>query len=149
MIKGELKQAIESDPPIHPNEISEKLGYKTNAVLRTMFPDECRALRQRHEEHINKQFLSKVEIALQPILNEIPPPPLKVSLQRIGVSDGFLRKYFPTQHRAIATRYIEFRNQRSLKKKELEREKIKLIVSDLMKREIFPSMDLVLEQLPN
>jgi hypothetical protein len=53
------------------------------------------------------------------------------------------------QHRAIAARSIEFRNQRSLKKKELEREKINLIVSDLMKREIFPSMDVVLEQLPN
>jgi len=148
-VEGELRQAIKIDPPVSLNAIGEKLGYKGTATLRTMFPNECREICLRYEGHIRKQFLSKVESALQPILIETPPPPLNASLQRIGVSDGFLRKHFPTQHRAIAARYIEFRGQQSRKMKDFERKKIKEIVSDLIKREIFPSMDTVLELLPN
>ncbi|MDQ1591087.1 MAG: hypothetical protein QOG71_1714 [Pyrinomonadaceae bacterium] len=148
MIEGELRQALESDPPISLNTISEKLGYKTSSVLRTMFPNECREIRYRHEEHTKNQFLSRIEIALQAMFIETPPPTLNAVLRRIGVSDGFLRKYFTEEHRALSTRFLEFRRQQCLKNKEIERNKIRVVVSDLIARGILPSMNIVLELLP-
>jgi hypothetical protein len=149
MIEGELRQALECNPPISLNDISKKLNYKTTSMLRAKYPNECLEIRHRYEEHTKNLFLSKIALALQSILIEIPPPPLNASLRRIGVTEGLLRKYFPTERRAIVAHYLEFRNQQSMKKKESEKKKIREVVSDLIKSEIFPSMDLVLELLPN
>jgi AraC-like DNA-binding protein len=147
-IKDELKQAFESDPPISLDTISEKLGYRTTATLRVMYPEESRAIRSRYDEHIRKQFLSKIEAALRSILIEMPPPPLRTSLRRINISDGFLRKHFPKEHRAISTRYLEFRHEQSMQNKENDRNKIRAIVIDLIRRGVFPSMNAVLELSP-
>jgi AraC-like DNA-binding protein len=146
-IEGELKQAIECIPPIPLNAISKKLGYKTTSTLRTMFPEECRGIRRRYEEHIKNQLLSKVENNLRSILIETPPPPLKAALRRMGISDGFLRKYFLKEHRAISARFLKFRHQQSWKKKENERKQIKAIVLDFINREIIPSLDTVVDLL--
>jgi AraC-like DNA-binding protein len=146
-IEGELRQAIESNPPIYLGAISEKLGYKTTATLRTAFPNECREIRERHEKYNKNQLLLKIGAALQSILIELPPPPLNTALRRIGVSDGFLRKHFPHEHRTISSRYLEFRHQQSSENKENERKKIRAIVLDLIKREVLPSMNKVLEQI--
>lgn len=147
MIEGELRQAIESDPPIPLNAISEKMGYKSTAMLSTAFPRECREIRQRHEKHAKNQLLAKIEVVLQSILIEIPPPPLNVSIRRIGVSDAFLRKYFPKEHRAISARYLEFRHQQSLKNKEVERKNIRELISDLINRGEVATMEIVLDLL--
>lgn len=145
-IEGELRHALESDPPVSLNAISGKLGYKTTAMLRTGFPKECSEIRQRYEAHTRDQLLSKIGVALRAILVEIPPPPLNASLRRIGVSDKFLSQYFPKEHRAISARYLEFRHQQSSENKKIEKERIRIVVMDLINREIFPSIKAVLER---
>jgi methylphosphotriester-DNA--protein-cysteine methyltransferase len=147
-IKGALKQAIDSDPPVSLDEVIKSLGYKNVATVRLLYSAESRRIRHRYKEHVRKQFLSKIETALRLVLDEMPPPQLKVALRRIGVADGTLRKYFPKEHRVIAKRYLEFRHGESMMKKENARKKIKAIVVDLLKRGIFPSMTLVLELFP-
>jgi hypothetical protein len=81
---------------------------------------------------------------MESILVESPPPPLKYALLRIRVSDGFLRKYFLNEHRAIAARYLEYRKDQSDQNMDNDRNKIRDIVQDFIKRGIFPSMNAVL-----
>lgn len=146
-IEGELKRAIEGIPPTSLNAVSDELGYKTTATLRTMFPKECREIHRRYEEHLKNQLLTKVANTLRTILIETPPPPLNAALRRIGISDGFLRKHFPKEHRAISARSLKYRHQQSSENKEDERKKIKAIVLDLINRKVIPSMNIVLELL--
>jgi hypothetical protein len=69
-------------------------------------------------------------------------------LRQLSVSDGFLRKYFPKERYAVVERFLKFRHGQSVLSKENAREKIKSIVIDLLKRGIFPSMNVVLELFP-
>src|SRR5207248_6165752 len=50
-IEGELRQALDSDPPISLNTVSENLGYKTTATLRILYPEECREIRHRYKDY--------------------------------------------------------------------------------------------------
>ncbi|HKQ99076.1 MAG TPA: TniQ family protein [Pyrinomonadaceae bacterium] len=143
-IEDELKRALISDPPIPLEKVSGGLGYKTTSTLRTMYPELCHELRLRYETHKRMQLLSNIEGELRSILVESVPPPLKAALRRIGVSDGFLRKHFPKEHRFISTRYLKFRKNQSMKNKANDKNRIRKIVVDLKKRGIFPSMNAVL-----
>ncbi|HYX71938.1 MAG TPA: hypothetical protein VE732_04150, partial [Nitrososphaera sp.] len=96
-------------------------------------------IRHRYEEHTRRKFLLKIEAAVSAILIESPPQPLYAALERIGVSDGTLRKYFPKEHKAISARYLKFRQEQSMKNKENDRVTIRSIIMDLIKRGIYPS----------
>jgi methylphosphotriester-DNA--protein-cysteine methyltransferase len=147
-IKGLLEQALNIVPPTSLGVVSENLGYRTTATLRTEYPELCRKINLRYEEHMRMQMLFNIEDKLRSILVESPPPPLNAALQQISVSDRSLRKYFPKEHRAISTRYLEYRKSRSMKNKMEDKNKIRLIVADLIKHRIFPSMNAVLERSP-
>jgi hypothetical protein len=69
---------------------------------------------------------------------------LKDALQRMGVSYDFLRRHFPSEHRLIPGRYAEFRKNQSEQNKESDRNKIRGIIQDFIKRGIFPSMNALL-----
>jgi hypothetical protein len=144
-IKPELEQALSLNPPISLDSIAKKLGYRTNAVLRTKYPELCRKIRTRYEKYNQTQFMLRVKHVVESVLVESPPPPLKVALGRIGVSDGFLRTHFPKEHRLISARYLEYRKDQSERNKENDRNKIRDIVQDLIKRGCFPSMNAVLD----
>lgn len=144
-IEAQLEQALYSDPPISLDEVAKKLDYRTNAVLRTKYPKLCRKIRDRYSEYIQAQFMLRVKLEVELILAESPPPTAKSTLRRIGVSDGFLRTHFPKEHRSISVRYSEYRKEQSERNKENDRSKIRNIIQDLIKRNIFPSMDAVME----
>jgi methylphosphotriester-DNA--protein-cysteine methyltransferase len=144
-IEPELEQALSSDPPTSLGAIAKKLGYRTNAVLRTKYPELRRRINERYAKYNQAQFMGRVRREVELILVETPPPPLKVVLQRIGISDGFLKKHFPEEHRALSTRYLNYRKDQSERCKDNDRSKIRdSIVRDFIKRGIFPSTKAVL-----
>lgn len=140
-IEGQLQQALSSDPPMPLDAVAKKLGYKTNSVLRTKYPKLCRKIRDRCEKYNKKQFVLRVKNAVESILVESPPPPVKVALKRVGVSDSFFKIHFPKEYRAITTRYLEHRKKQAEQNRENERSKIRSIIQDLIKHRAFPSLD--------
>ena len=144
-IKVELEQALSSDPPISLDAIAKKLDYRTDAVLRTKYPKLCRKIRDRYAKYKRTQFMLRVKHEVESVLVESPPPPFKVAPGRVGVSDSFLRTHFPKEHRLISARYLEYRKDQSERNKENDRNKIRDIVQDLIKRGLFPSMNAVLD----
>jgi hypothetical protein len=144
-IKPTLEQALSLNPPVSLDSITKKLGCRTDAVLRTKYPELCRKVRNRYAKYNQTQFMLRVKYEVESVLIESPPPPLKVALKRIGVSDGFLRTHFPKEHRLIAARYLEHRKDQSERNKENDRNKIRDIIQDFIKRGIFPSMNAVLD----
>ena len=143
--KLELEQALTIEPPISLDTVVKKLGYKTNAALRTRYPELCRKICDRWAKYCQTQLMLRIKHELESILVESPPPTLKNALKRVGVSDGFLRKHFLTEHRLIPVRYAEFRKNQSEQNKESDRNRIRGIVQDLIKRGIFPSMNAVFD----
>lgn len=144
-IKPELEHALSVNPPISLDSIAKKLGYRTNAVLRTKYPELCRKIRDRYAKYNQTQFILRVKHEVELVLVESPPPPTKVALGRIGVSDGFLKTHFPKEHRLISARYLEYRKGQSERNKENDKRKIRDIIQDFIKREKFPSMNAVLD----
>jgi TniQ len=141
----ELEQALSSDPPTSLAAIAKKLGYRTNRVLRTNYPEMCRRINERYAKYNQTQFMGRVRREVDSVLMETSPPPLKVALQRIGISDGFLKKHFPEEHRALSARYLNYRKDQAERHKDSDRSKIRDIVRDFIKRGIFPSMNAVLD----
>jgi methylphosphotriester-DNA--protein-cysteine methyltransferase len=129
----------------HPRRevVRANLGYRTTARLRETYPTVYREVLHRYEEYKRIQTISIIDGILRSILVELPPP-LKAALQRIGVSESFLRKYFPEERLSITTRYQEFRKAQAIKNKMTDRNRVTAIVIDLSNRGIFPSMNAVL-----
>jgi AraC-like DNA-binding protein len=69
-IKPELEQAISTDPPVSLDAIAKKLGYRTNAVLRTKYPELCRKIRDRHAKYNRTQFMLRVKHEVESVLIE-------------------------------------------------------------------------------
>ena len=143
-IKVELEQALTSDPPTSLDAIAKKLSYKTKAVLRTEYPKLCRKVGDRYAKYKQAQLMLRVENEVKSILAESPPPTATVAFSRLGVSDAFLRTHFPKEHRLISARYLEYRKAQAERNKEMDRSKIRDTIQDLIKRNIFPSMNAVM-----
>ncbi len=144
-IKVELEQALSADQPVSLDTIAKKLGYKTDAVLRTKYPELCRKIRDRYAKYNQTQFMLGVKHKVESILVESPPPTAKIAVKRIGVSDGFLRTHFPKELRLISARYLGHRKDQSERNKENDKRKIRDIIQDLLKHGKFPSMNAVMD----
>jgi hypothetical protein len=141
----ELEQALSSDPPISLDAIVKKLGYRTDAVLRTKYPELCRRIRECYAKYNQMQFMLRVKHELELALIESPPPTVKVVFVRIGVSDRFLYTHFPKEHKLISKRYLEHRKNQSELNKEKDKMKIRNIIQELIKQKKFPSMNAVMD----
>jgi AraC-like DNA-binding protein len=144
-VEDELEQSLRSEHPEAVLAIARRLGYQTNAPLRTAYPELCRQIRIRNQKHKESQFLSRVETSLDTMLAQNPPPSLKAALLRLDVSDGWLRKHFPVAHRSLSSRYVEFRAEESHVKKLKDKNRIRAIVRELDQKGTFPSMNAVLD----
>lgn len=144
-LKDELEKSLKGNPPEQLIAISKRLGYQTNSSLRSAHPELSRKIRIRYETYKRSLLLTKAKITLNVITAEIPPPSLNASLRRLSVSDGWLRKYFPREHRSISSRSLKFRREQSLSKKLKEKNRIRAIVRELHEKGLFPSMNAVID----
>jgi predicted patatin/cPLA2 family phospholipase len=146
-IEAELRKSLTSNPPEPMNIISIRMGYKTDAMLRTTYPDLCKQIRARYKAHKRAQHRLRIESELRVILLEVPPSSLKAALRRLTISDGFLRKHFFSAHRAIASRYLAFRREQKRIKKAEQQNRIEAIVRELVQQGTFPSTKAVCDVL--
>jgi hypothetical protein len=146
-IEAELRNSLTSNPPESMKVISIRLGYKTDAMLRTSLPELCKQIRARYKAHKRAQLHLRIESELRVILLEVPPSSLKAALRRMAISDGFLRKHFLSAHRSITSRYLAFRREQKQIKKAEQQNRIEAIVRELVHQGTFPSTKAVCDVL--
>jgi predicted transcriptional regulator YheO len=82
---------------------------------------------------------------LDAALSQMPPPTLKDTTRKLGVSDGWLRQHFPDERRAIAARYLSHREEQAATNKASDRDRLKTIVRELYANGTFPSMNAIMD----
>ena len=121
MSSEELQHALESilasseEPPPSLHEAAQRLDYRNTSPLRRRFPELCRTITEKHQDHnpFRRRSMSSVELrrALESILasNEEPPPSLYEVAQRLGYRGANeLHKRFPDLANAIVKNYQKY-----------------------------------------
>jgi hypothetical protein len=106
-VESELRKSLETDPPEDLLTVARRLGYKSTHEPGLRHQALCRKIRSHYERHQTARFLSKMRARLNEVLSESPPPNLKDTMRKLGVSDKWLRNHFPDERRAIAARYLK------------------------------------------
>src|SRR6266566_5262033 len=121
MSSEELQHALESilasseEPPPSLHEAAQRLDYRNTSPLRRRFPELCRTITEKHQDHnpFRRRSMSSVELrrALESILasNEEPPPSIHEVAQRLGYRGANeLHKRFPDLANAIVKNYQKY-----------------------------------------
>jgi hypothetical protein len=144
-IKGELEKALTVNPPESLDTIAQRLGYLSSSALRIPFPGLCQKIRARVKKYEVDILLSRMQTELDTLLAATPPLSLKAALQKLGVSDGWMRTHFPNEHRLLSKRYLNCRHEQSTTRKAIDSSTIVKIVQELYAKGTFPSMNAVLD----
>src|SRR6266496_2537706 len=112
-LETELASSEEPPPSLH--EVAQRLDYRNTSPLRRRFPELCRTITEKHQDHnpFRRRSMSSVELrrALESILasNEEPPPSIHEVAQRLGYRGANeLHKRFPDLANAIVKNYQKY-----------------------------------------
>jgi len=144
-VETELNQSLQSDPPDEPLAVARRLGYGSTHRLRIKYSQPFKRIRDRYEAYKKAQFLSEMRAQLDAALSQMPPPTLKDTTRKLGVSDGWLRQHFPNERRAIAVRSLRHREEQTALSRANDRDRLSTIVRELHANGTFPSMNAVLD----
>ncbi|MDX6577318.1 MAG: hypothetical protein QOE96_3271 [Blastocatellia bacterium] len=144
-VESELRKSLETDPPEALLTVARRLGYVSAHILRLRYKEFSRRIQSRYEAHKKALLLSEICAQLNAALSETPPPTLKNTTRKLGVSDKWLRDYFPEERRLIVARYLSYRQEQSVANQTSDKERIRAIVRDFHKSGTFPSMNAVLD----
>jgi AraC-like DNA-binding protein len=144
-VETELNRSLQSDLPEEPRAVAKRLGYRSTHRLRITYSQPFKRIRDRYEAHKKAQFLSEMRTQLDAAHTQVPPPTLKDTARKLGVSDGWLRKHFPDERSAIAARSLRHREEQAAMNKASDRDRLKTIVNELYADGTFPSMNAVLD----
>lgn len=144
-VETELNRSLQSDPPEEPLTVAKRVGYRSTHRLRTKYSQPFKRIRDRYEAHKKAQFLSEMRTQLEAAYTQVPPPTLKDTTRKLGVSDGWLRQHFPDERRAIAVRSLRHREEQAAMNKASDRDRLKTVVRELYANGTFPSMNAVLD----
>jgi AraC-like DNA-binding protein len=142
-----LESALCEDPPPCISEICRRLGISGSNNLRRREPELSSRIDERHKRHT----LDKIENArslAQAALEELPPPPLRLVLERLGLSAAFLSTHFPAIGKQISKRYREYQSKLAENLRDARCETVKTIVTELHSKDIDPSLRAVRKHLP-
>lgn len=143
-----ITSALSEDPTPTLQEIAKRLGYRSNPNLSQRFPDECRAIKEKHARR-RKEQLEELEAKLRAALSEEPPLPLK----QVAVSIHYNRldcyRRWPELCRAIAARHIDYVKECARKRRLALKEQVRQIVLELHQSGLHPSKERVIPLLHN
>ena len=145
IVETELNRSLQSDLPEEPRAVARRLGYGSTHQLKIKYSQLFKNIRDRHQAHKKAQFLSEMRTQLDAALTQVPPPTLKDTTRKLGVSDGWLRKHFPDERRAIAVRFLTYREEQTALNRASDRDRLRTIVRELHANGTFPSMNAVLD----
>lgn len=124
-----------------PLAVAKRLGYRSTHQIAITYSQPFKKIRERYEAHKTGQFLSEMRAQLNAVLSQTPPPTLRDTTRKLGVSDGWLRQHFPDERRAIAARYLSYRGEQTALNRASDRDRPKTVVLELYTIATFPSMN--------
>lgn len=107
-LKPALQQALEEKVPRSLCQIAKQFGYPSRGLLRSQFPELCKAITARRSKWQAKQRRI-MRIGLEAMLAENPPPSLSQAEIRLGDKYGhYLKYHYPDLAQAIASRHASY-----------------------------------------
>ena len=133
-IQSSLLSAKDEQPPPSLSSIAKRLGC-SRALLRLIFPEDCRVIVERHLQS-RSVFANREDarIKLEALQNEFPPLSVIQCTERLGCSRNCLDKNFPELCHVIAARYYKY-SQGLAKQKRKQRETIIIETYTTLKEE--------------
>lgn len=111
-MRSALEASLAQELPISPYHVALELGFVGDRTLRRKFPDLCRAIQDKIDQHkILRTAVMKR--AIESALTEVPPPTLGKLCERIGCSRPVvIRRYFPAECNHLLERHRQYRCQK-------------------------------------
>ena len=146
-IRRTLRNALHKHPPPTLTDLSHRLGYSHSAILRRHEPALCDQLMAQYRVYIAKRR-SGLEKEAMAALRETPAPSLRAVCRRLDVTVPFMNKHFPAGARMIIEQHRRFVSAQTAHRRERLFHNIHAIAAELQSRGMYPSVEKVVERLP-
>lgn len=145
-VRRKLEETLLNEPPPTLDEVTERLGYRTNTFFRQHHPDLVRVIVQRHAKS-RKESFRLLGSKLRAILQEKQPVALRAAARRLGRNSSHLGTQFPEISQAITQRYRLFISKRSRQRKKQGAARIRATALELHSNGQYPSLKLIVRVL--
>ena len=147
-IKATLREALGEKPAPTLKDVSHRLGFGNETVLRDKFPELCNTLLARRKtwETENRE---RIRADIRTFLDETENSGLATVCGRFGFSQSHLLKRFPDLYREITVAYWQGFRARSAKRREMLQQEVLQIVPQLIRQGNAPTLERVLPLLSN
>lgn len=142
-----LRNALAEQPTPTLTDLSRRLGYPHTAVLRRHESTLCDQLLSRYKDSVAK-YVADLEKEAIVALGEIPVPSLRAICRRLGITVPFMNKHFPGVARMIVEQHRRHVSAEAVNRHELLLRGIPHIAAELHSRGLYPSVERILERLP-
>jgi len=146
-LRQALEVALVSDeyPPPSISEIAERLGCSLK-LLRKLSPQIYHALVKRHQSVFDTDAIRReLEAALADA--SLPPPTVPDVAKRVGFGAHRLRKHFPELCSQLTLRYLTYKKNSGIARKQHIRDEVKSVVIQLSVEGCYPSLNKVRQLL--
>jgi hypothetical protein len=141
-----LKSALNDEPPPSLGELGTRLGYSCSTVLKNHFPvlyDEILARQRLYR----RQKMLKLKNALRSALLDVPAPSLVSLCKTLNIPEHSLEKMCPRECASIRARYLDAREDASVRRKEQLRQEVRQIMQKLYDEGKYPTIKQVSDLL--
>jgi TniQ len=145
--RGMLVAALSEDPTPTISEIIRRLGARSHRTLIDRFPEECRAISEKHNRQ-TKDRLEELEAKLRAALSEHPRPLTQVAASLPYNRNDCYRRW-PELCRAIVARHTDYKSERARERKFALEEQVRQIALELYRRGLHPTKERVIPLLHN
>jgi TniQ len=142
-----LENALGEEPVPPLADLGRRLGYPHTAVLWRHHPDLCRWLRVRSQAAVAKHR-TDLERTATAVLEEVPVPSLRVVCRRLDITARYMGVHFPALARRIVEEHRRSVSAETAKRRALLLRRIPDIAAELHRQGLYPSVERILEHLP-
>ena len=137
-----LEAARTESPPPSLMQIARRLGFSSEEVLLTAYPEICASHRQWCQEWREEQR-GRLRLSIREWLAEQPAPTLTSVCLHFEISSCYFQSHFPEEKAAVARRSAERARMDRERRADLMRNEVFEIVRKLHEERIFPSLSRV------
>ena len=142
-----LQNALGEEPVPPLADLSRRLGYPHTAALWRHHPDLCRQLRARRRGAVAKHR-TDLERTATALLEDVPVPSLRAVCRRLDITVRYMGVHFPVLARRIVEQHRRSVSAETAKRRALLLRRIPDIAAELHRQGLYPSVERILEHLP-
>lgn len=138
-IEPALELALQETPAPSLKQLAKRFGFSAECVLKAHAPALCEKVKARYKLYA-ETCRDELQIKLEAVLAENPPPSLKSVYSRLGVTESIVTTSFPLLREAIGLRHRQHQRQQTQLRRDAVRAEIREIVRTLHAQGICPSI---------